>query len=76
MMRKVLAVVLGFGLWSLLWVGVNAGLRAGAPDSFPEGDYFDATLILALLLTLSVVCSLAAGVALRLGRARRRDTGQ
>lgn len=61
MMRAILAVILGYGLWTILWLGGNAGLKAAFPDALPEGGPYTATLPLVLALALSVFCSLASG---------------
>jgi hypothetical protein len=61
MMRKIAAVFVGFVVWSVLWLALNAGLRAA--HLLPPPD--QALTSLGVLLTLlagSVLASLAAGL--------------
>lgn len=73
MIRKALAVVGGFIVWSILWLAANAGLGAAGvlpPTGKPETD----PVPLLLLLAASVVASLCAGIsASLLGRASGRE---
>ena len=62
MMRTVLAIIAGYVLWTILWLGGGAGIRAAFPEAFPEGGPFNAALPLLLTLGLSILCSFAAGV--------------
>jgi hypothetical protein len=67
-MRPFLAVVIGFALWTALWLGGDVLLRSLWPDAYPAD--FPATPItaatpLVATLVLSVICSLAAGFATR-----------
>jgi len=63
--RGIVAAVLGYALWSGLWLGGNAllgGLWPDAvPEGFPEEGEITAVPYLVTVLALSVVCSLAAG---------------
>ena len=59
--RAILAVVVGYVGWTVLWLGGNAAIRAVWPDAIPAEGPITATWPLLLTLALSVVCSLVAG---------------
>lgn len=62
--RSILAVVVGFVVWSVVWVGagvVAVPLVFGAENVANEEGRFVHTGALATLVVLSVVCSLVAG---------------
>lgn len=63
-MRPTLAVLLGFALWTVLWLGGDVLFRSLWPDAYPA-DFPDtpmtASTPLIATLVLSVICSLAAG---------------
>lgn len=62
MLRVILGVFAGFVFWSVLWVGVDAVLRALSPGynaSIEAMSFTTAQLIIPLVL--SAVCSVAAG---------------
>jgi hypothetical protein len=61
MLRKILAVVSGFILWTVLWLACNALLRAlGILPQDQTQPTQDTTALLALLIS-SVIATLAAG---------------
>ena len=60
MLRKILAVIAGYGAWSVLWVVSNNAARAVSPGSFGEDGSLAAGMLL-VCLALSVVDSLFAG---------------
>ena len=62
MMRTILAIIAGYVLWTVLWLGGSAAIAAAFPDAFPEGGAISATVPLLLILGLSIVCSFAAGI--------------
>ena len=69
MIRAVLGVIVGYLVWTALWLGGNSIFFGGAAAVVP----FSATASLVGLLVLSIVCSLAAGLAaaaIAKGRAR------
>ena len=72
----VTATLVGYALWSVVWLTGGALLRQVFPaevDAFAAGGSLRAPAPLLASLTLSVACSLAAGVAAgRLGRERAR----
>ncbi|HRW07199.1 MAG TPA: hypothetical protein P5121_18980 [Caldilineaceae bacterium] len=68
-MRTILAAVIGFVLWTVLWLGSNALLSVLTPTSFREDGSTDSTLLIAVILLLSLLFSLIAGaVAARVTR--------
>ena len=70
-MRAVLGVIVGYAVWTAVWLGGNAGLRAAFPDDFGPEPPWTAPVPLACALVLSVVCSAAgAWVAARVAGAR------
>lgn len=71
MWKLVLAVIAGYALWTVLWLGGGQGLLAAFPDAMPQADGqpIGSTPYLVGALVLSVICSLAAGALCRLGKA-------
>jgi hypothetical protein len=71
MLRGVLGVVAGFILWSVMWVSAGTALQAAAPASYPQAGPIHSAPA-AVLLVISIVCSLASGraasIAARSGR--------
>ena len=64
MVRIFLSVVVGYTLWTLLWLTGSLGIQAGWSDAFAafqDGQPITAAAPLLLSLLLSVVCSLAGG---------------
>ncbi|MHC4380460.1 MAG: hypothetical protein ACYSU1_05155 [Planctomycetota bacterium] len=61
MKRKLLAVVLGYLIWTGLWLGGNALLFADLADQVEAGAVLTDVGPLVGVLGLSVVCSLVAG---------------
>jgi len=59
-LRKILAVIAGYAIWSVLWLGSNASAQAVSPGSFGEDGSVSSGLLL-VFLALSVVISLLAG---------------
>ncbi len=72
MIRSMIAVITGFAVWSALWLGGGAALGAIAPDMYVDGAAITSPGGLAILLALSVVCSLASGFAAAVLRRERR----
>ena len=73
MIRAVLGVIVGYLVWTALWLGGNSIFFGGAAAVVAAGQPFSATAPLVGLLVLSIVCSLAAGLAaaaIAKGRAR------
>jgi hypothetical protein len=62
MIRKILAVIAGSALWTVLWFGCNALLKSvGLLPAFDGSARFNAPLPLGLLLLSSIVFSVLAG---------------
>jgi len=64
MIRAVLGVLVGYGLWTAVFLGGAAGLSRAFPEeqaAFDAGGDYRATLPLALFVVLSVMASLVAG---------------
>jgi hypothetical protein len=61
MLRSALAVLAGFALWTVLWLGSNATLAALLPAAFQPDGSTDHAGILFSLLVLSFLSSVAAG---------------
>lgn len=61
MLRSIVAVVVGFLLWTVLWLGSNSILTIVTPDSFNEDGSTDRVGIFILLLILSALFSVIAG---------------
>lgn len=73
MTRSILAVVSGYAVWTILWLAGGEAIRAAWPDAFPEQGPWMATIPVAVLLALSVVCSVVAGATTGLiGRGKAR----
>lgn len=61
MVRKIVAVVVGFLVWALIWLGAGALLFGKMQGEVEQGRAVSDAGALAMLLCVSVVCSLAAG---------------
>ncbi|MBV7331342.1 hypothetical protein KFU94_24515 [Chloroflexi bacterium TSY] len=62
MLRNILAVFVGFILWTLLWLSGNALLRFLSPAAFHPDGTTENFAILLTILGLSILCSIVAGV--------------
>lgn len=61
MLRSISAVVTGFILWTVLWLGSNSLLSVITPGSYNEDGSTDSQLLMLLILVISVLLSLLAG---------------
>ena len=61
MFRSILAAVVGFAVWTVLWLGSNSLLTILTPESFDEDGSTDSATIFLILLILSVLFSIVAG---------------
>ncbi len=61
MIRAILGVVIGYFLWSAIWVGGTKLFFAEAQKTVAEGKLFDQMLPLIGLIVLSAVASLISG---------------
>lgn len=59
--RSIVAVVVAWLLWSVLWVGMNALAQNLFPDIIQPGEYLGHAGVLAFFVVWSVVLSLLAG---------------
>lgn len=61
MLRTTIAIIAGFILWSVLWLGGNSLLRLLFPAALREDGQVSSSGLLILLLGLAVVASVGAG---------------
>lgn len=61
--RAIVGVIVGYAVWTVLWLGGNNLLFGRAGEVVASGQKFTAVGSLLGILVLSVVCSLAAGAA-------------
>lgn len=66
MKNPLLAVVLGYAVWTALWLAGNQFLFADAAAQVESGEALNDTGVLIPILALSIVCSICAGFMLRL----------
>lgn len=60
--KMVVAVIAGFALWSVLWVGSNQALTRLSPAMFkPSEGQMPPIIALVALLVLSIICSVLSG---------------
>ena len=62
-MRAVVAVAVGYGAWTAIWLGGNALLFGDATEVIEAGTRYTAAVPLLGVIALSILCSLVAGVA-------------
>lgn len=62
MIRTILAIIIGYILWTTLWFAGNLTIFAEATEIAGAGQHYDKTGPLVGILVLSVVCSAAAGL--------------
>ncbi len=62
MVRAILGVIVGYVVWTAVWLGGNAALFAGAQEAVARGEAIAGAWPLLGVLGLSVVCSVIAGV--------------
>ena len=69
MRRAIVAVVVAWVLWSILWVGMNTGAQTLLPELIDPSRRLDHAGVLSLYVVWSVVASVAAGyVCARIGK--------
>jgi hypothetical protein len=61
MLRKVVSIVSGFVVWSVLWLGSNFVIKGLMPDRFAPDGSTDSAGILVGLIILSFIFSIIAG---------------
>jgi hypothetical protein len=74
MLGAVLGVILGYAVWTGLWLSGNAVFFAEANKQVGDGDAYNEVLPLAGLIGLSIVCSLVAGLTTAMVARTRRKT--
>ena len=71
--RVIIAVIVGYAIWTALWLGGNAILFAEAAEIMGAREAYTTAGPLAGVIVLSVACSLAAGLtAAAIARTRAR----
>ncbi len=71
MMRMIIGVIVGYVVWTAIWLSVNATVFSEAGEVIAAGDAFTETGPLLGLLALSIACSLAGGVAAAIAGGKR-----
>ena len=61
MSRAVIGIVVGFAVWSILWLLSNTAVQAAAPSAMPAEGPIDSAGVLMLVLAISVVVSITSG---------------
>ena len=61
MLRNIVAVIAGFAVWSVLWLGSNFIIKRAMPHAFGDDGSVDSASILAGMIVLSSVYSVIAG---------------
>jgi len=61
MVRSILAVFAGMVLWTVLWLGGNAAVRAALPEAFDAQGLTARGGVLGLIVVLSIVFSIVSG---------------
>jgi len=62
MLRAILGVIVGYAVWSGLWLAANQVAFAEAAEAVAGGEPLTETSPLLAILALSVVCSILAGL--------------
>ncbi len=62
MFRTILAVIVGFALWSLLWLGGSSVLPGLFPNALADNGASTNIAYLLSLVVLALIASLAAGL--------------
>ncbi len=71
MIRMIVGAIVGYVVWTALWLTVNATVFTEAGEVISDGKAFTETGPLLGVLTLSIACSLAGGVAAAFGGGER-----
>ena len=74
MIRAILGIVVGFLIWSAIWVGGGMLFLTEAQKTMKEGKFYDQTMPLVGAIALSVVASLVSGALCAL-IARKKSRG-
>ncbi len=71
MTRMIIGAIVGYAVWTAIWLTVNAMVFAEAGEVIAAGDAFTETGPLLGVLALSIACSLAGGVAAAIAGGKR-----
>jgi len=63
MKRVIAGVIVGYAVWTVLWLGGNMVLFGSMADVVGAGEFYGAAGPLLGVIVLSIVCSVAAGLA-------------
>ena len=61
MLKNIASVIVGYALWTTIFLGGGTGVRVARPDVYDENGLTSDTASLVMVLLISVVASLAAG---------------
>ena len=61
MIRAAIAVIIGYSLWTVIWIGANAAFFAGAAQAASRNEPITQVPVLLGMLATSLICSLAGG---------------
>ncbi len=59
--RYIISVVIGFIIWTALWLGSNAALQASMPNAFETSGATSNTSVLVGILGIAILVSLVSG---------------
>jgi len=59
--KSIMAVVIGFVVWTAMFLGSNSAVSMVMPASFDEDGSTDSVAVLLLILSLSIVASIVSG---------------
>lgn len=62
MLRIIAGVLIGYAVWTVIWVGTHSTLFHAAGEAAARGEPITETGVLVGMLALSVVCSIGAGL--------------
>jgi hypothetical protein len=62
MLRIIAGVLIGYAVWTVIWVGTHSTLFHAAGEAAARGEPITQTNVLVGMLVLSVVCSIGAAI--------------
>ena len=66
MARIIAAIIAGYAVWTIIWLGAGAIVQMVIPDFMPEEGPVTNMLGLVILLAMSVTCSIVGGLTCRI----------
>ena len=63
MIRAILAVIVGYVVWTVIWLAGGLALMPAIPDQPNDAGVYNDSLYLGISLVLSVICSIVCGIA-------------